>query len=48
MKTSDNEWQGVTISDNVCFCRIREEPTFKRPKDNSLNLEEDLGEGPLN
>ena len=37
-----NESQRVTISANFSFLQIREEPTTKRPKENFLNLEEDL------
>ena len=44
--TSDNEWynewQRVTISANFSFFEIREEPTTKHPKKNSLNIEEDI------
>ena len=40
--TSDNEFQRVTISANFSFFQIRGEPTSKHPKENSLNLEEDL------
>ena len=36
--TNDNEWQRVTISANFSFFQIREEPTTKHPKENSLNL----------
>ena len=46
--TSDNKWQGVTFSANLSFLRIREEPTTKHPKENSLNREEDFEEGLLN
>ena len=56
--TSDNEWQRVTTimttngttsdNDSFPFFRIREEPTTKHPKENSLILEEDLQEGLLN
>ena len=42
MITSDNEWLRVTISVNFSFFQIREEPASKHPKENSLNLEEDL------
>ena len=42
MTTSDNEWQRVTISTHLSFFQIREEPTTKHPKENSLNIEEDL------
>ena len=46
MTTSDNEWQRVvqrvTISANFSFFHIREEPTTKNPKENSLNIEQDL------
>ena len=46
--TSDNEWQRVTVSANFCFFfQIREEPTTKHPKENSLNLEEDLWRRPI-
>ena len=41
MTTNDNEWQRVTISANFFF-QIREEVTTKHPKENSLNIEEDL------
>ena len=44
---SDNEWQRVTISTNFSFFQIREEPTTKHPKENSLNLEEDLWRRPI-
>ena len=37
-----NEWQRVAILANFSFFQIREEPTTKYPKENSLNLEEDL------
>ena len=37
-----NEWQRVTILTNFSFSQIREQPTTKHPKENSLNLEEDL------
>ena len=40
--TSDNEWQRVTISANFSFFKIREEPTTKHHKENSLNIEKDL------
>ena len=40
MTTSDNEWynewQRVTIS--AKFFQIREDPTTKHPKENSLNI----------
>ena len=47
--TSDDEWKrvttkGVTISANFFF-RIREEPTTKHPKENFLNLKEDIWRG---
>ena len=56
--TSDNEWkrvvQRVTTNDNewpfrliFLFFQIREEPTTKHPKENSLNLEEDLWRRPI-
>ena len=43
-----NEWQRVVISANFPFFRIREGPTTKHPKGDSLNLEEDLKEELLN
>ena len=45
--TSDSEWQWVTVSANFSFFQIREEATTKHPKENSLNLEEDLWRGPI-
>ena len=44
--TSDNEWQWVVISTNFLF--FREEPIIRHPKENALNLEEDLEEDLLN
>ena len=41
---NDKEWQQVAISANSSFFRIREESTTKHPKENSLNLKEDLEE----
>ena len=47
--TNDNGGQRVFISANFpIFCELREEPTTKHPKENSLKLEADLEEGPLN
>ena len=40
--TNDNEWQRVTISTNISFFQIREEPTTKYPKENSLTIEEGI------
>ena len=40
--TNDNEWQRVAISANSFFFRIREESSTKHPRDNSLNLKEEL------
>ena len=47
--TSDNEWQQVATNANewplrliYLFFQIKEEPTTKHPKENSINLEEDL------
>ena len=34
--TNENEWQRVTIS--AKFFQIREDPTTKHPKENSLNI----------
>ena len=42
--TSNKQWQPVVISANFPFLRVREEPTTKHPKENSLNLKEDLEE----
>ena len=39
-----NEWQRAAISANSSFFRIREGSTTKHPKENSLNLKEDLEE----
>ena len=47
MTTSDKEWQRVTNSANFSFFQIRKEPTTKHPKENSLNIEEDLSRGPI-
>ena len=47
MTTSDNKWQQVTILVNFSFLQIREEATTKHPKENSLNLEEDLWRRPI-
>ena len=52
MTKSDNEWQRVTTNDNEwLFWPIfifRDEPTKKYPKENPLNLQEDLEEDLLN
>ena len=45
--TNDNEWQRVTISANFSFFQIREEPTTKHPKENSLNIEKELWRRPI-
>ena len=44
-----NEWQQITTSNNdwsfrliFLFFRIRQEPTTKHPKENALNIEENL------
>ena len=42
--TNDNQWQRVAISANSSFFRIREESITKHPKENTLNLKEDLEE----
>ena len=47
MTTNDNEWQWVTISANFSFFPIREEPTTKHRKENSLNINEDLWRRPI-
>ena len=39
-----NEQQRVAISANSSFFRIREESTTNHPKENPLNLKEDLEE----
>ena len=44
MTTNDNELQQMTISANSSFFRIREESTIKHPKENPLNLKENLEE----
>ena len=46
--SSDIEWQRVAISAYFPFFQIRAEPTSGHPKENSLNIEEDLEEGLLN
>ena len=46
--SSDIEWQRVAISAKFSFFRIKVEPTYEHPKENSLNIEEDLEEGLLN
>ena len=46
MRTNDNEWQWVTIAANFSVFEIREEPTTKHPKENSLNFEEDIWRRP--
>ena len=40
---NENGWQWVTFS--AIFFRIGEEPTTKHPKENSLNLKEDIWRG---
>ena len=47
MTASDSKWQRVVILSNFPFFQIREEPTTKRSKEDSLNFEEDLEEGLL-
>ena len=49
------EWQRMATSDGklpfwliFLFCKLREEPTSMQLKENSLNLEEDVEEEPLN
>ena len=48
-----DKWQGMVILANfpvvffVCVFWIREEPATKQPKENSLNLKEDLEKGLL-
>ena len=39
--TNDNKWQRVIISANFSFFQIREKPTTKHRKENSLNIKED-------
>ena len=48
MTTIDNEWQPVVISSIFPFFGIREKPTTKHPKENSLNFEEGLEDRLLN
>ena len=46
--TSDSVWQQATISANFSFFfQVREKSTTKHPKENSLNLEEDLWRRPI-
>ena len=47
MTTSENKWRRVTISAKFPFFKIREGPTTKHPKENSLNIEEDLWRRPI-
>ena len=42
MIASDKELQSAAILANFPIFRIRDEPTIKHPKENTLNLEEDL------
>ena len=42
---NENDWQRVTFS--AIFFRIGEEPTTKHPKENSLNLKEDIWRGTI-
>ena len=44
--TNDNEWQRGIISAIFFFFQIREEATTKHPKENSLNIEEELWRRP--
>ena len=52
--TKVNNWEGIVISANFPFFRIRkepstkEEPETKHSEENSWNLEEDLEEGLFN
>ena len=46
MIASDMEWQWVVISTNFLF--FGEEPSNRHPKENPLNLDEDLEEEPFN
>ena len=48
MTTNDSERQGVTISANFSFLRIKEESTTKHVNENFLNFKENLGERLLN
>ena len=46
--SSDNQWQRVTIPANFSFFfQTKEEPSSKHPKENFLNLEEDLWRRPI-
>ena len=42
--TNDHKWQRVAVTANSSFLRIKEESATKYPKENSLNLKEDLEE----
>ena len=44
---NDNEWQRMMILANFSFFQIREEPTTKHLKKNSLNLKLDLWRGSI-
>ena len=53
MTMSDNKWQRVATSSNewsfrliLVFFQIKEVATTKHPKENSLNIEEDLWRRP--
>ena len=46
--SSDNGWHRVTISANFSFFKKnKKEPTTKHPKENSLNIENDLWRRPI-
>ena len=48
MTANDEEGQEVIISAIFIFIQIRQQPSTKHLKENTLNLEEDLPEGLLN
>ena len=48
MTANDEEGQEVIISAIFIFIQIRQQPSTKHLKENTLNLEEDLAEGLLN
>ena len=53
MTSGDKEWQQVTTNVNewpfqlIFFLQIKEKPASKHPKENFLNLQEDLWRRPI-